>query len=86
MASTFSCTIGIELESKYHKTTYSQVTGLINFHVFSEREKLLLKLTQIEEMSNICYHHKKKFISSDMQCHKKNVQIHSNYTRNHTKV
>ena len=59
MASTFSCTIGIELESKCHKTIYSQVIGLINFHVFSEREKLLLKLTQIEEMSNICYHHKK---------------------------
>ena len=59
MASTFSCTIGIELESKCHKTTYSQVIGLINFHAFSEREKLLLKLTQIEEMSNICYHHKK---------------------------
>ena len=59
MASTSSCTIGIELESKCHKTTYSQEAGLLNFDVFSEREKLLLTLrTQIEEISNICYHHK----------------------------
>ena len=59
MASTSSCTIGIKLESKCYKTAYSQETGLINFDVFSEREKLLLTLrTQIEEISNICYHHK----------------------------
>ena len=58
MAST-SCTTGIKLESKCHKTAYSQEIGLINFDVFSEREKLLLTLrTQIEELSNICYHHK----------------------------
>ena len=59
MASTSSCTIGIKLESKCHKTTNCQEIGLINFDVFSEREKLLLTLrTQIEEISNICYHHK----------------------------
>ena len=86
MASTSSCTIGIKLENKCHKTNYTQETGLINFDVFSEREKLLLTLrTQIKEMSNICYYHN-KFISSDMQCCKENGQIHSNYTRNHVKV
>ena len=62
MASTSSCTIGIKLESKYQKTTYNQKIGLKNFDVFSERderEKLVLTLrTQIEEISNICYHHK----------------------------
>ena len=46
MASTSSCSIDIKLENKCHKTTYSQKTGLVNFDVFSEREKLLLKLTQ----------------------------------------
>ena len=44
MASTSSCTIGIKLESKCHITSYSQEIGLINFDVFSEREKLLLTL------------------------------------------
>ena len=58
MASTSSCSIDIKLEKKCHKTTYSQKTGLVNFDVFSEREKLLLKLTQIKEISNMCYHHK----------------------------
>ena len=59
MASTSSCTIGIELERLCHKTTYSQEIGLINFDVLSKRQKLLLTLrTQIEETSNICYHHK----------------------------
>ena len=59
MASTSSCIIGIKLESKCHKTTYSQEIRLINFDVFTEREKLLLTLrTQIEEISNIGYHHK----------------------------
>ena len=59
MAPTSSCTIAIKLESKCHKITYSQEIGIINFDVFSEREKLLLTLrTQIEEISNICYHHK----------------------------
>ena len=39
------------------KTTHSQEIGLINFDIFSEKEKLLLTLrTQIEEVSNICYH------------------------------
>ena len=39
------------------KTTHSQEIGLINFDIFSEKEKLLLILrTQIEEVSNICYH------------------------------
>ena len=59
MASTSSCSIDIKLEKKCHKTTYRQKTGPINFDVFSEREKLLLKLrTQIKEISNMCYHHK----------------------------
>ena len=50
-----SCTIGIKLESKCHKTTYSQEIGLINFGVFIAREKLLLTLrTEIKEISNIC--------------------------------
>ena len=73
MASTSSCTMGIKLESKCHKTTYSQEIGLINFDVFSEREKLLLTLrTQIEEISNICYHHKQlyfiKYAMSQRKC------------------
>ena len=86
MASTSSYTIGIKLESKCHKTSYSQEIGLINFDVFGEREKLLLTLKiQIEEILNICYHHK-QLISLDMQCHKENVQIHSNYLRNHVEV
>ena len=64
MASTSSCTIGIKLENQSHKTTYNKETGLINFDVFSEREKLLVTLlrTQIEEISNICYHHKKVYL------------------------
>ena len=63
MASTSSYTIGIKLESKCHKTTYSQEIGLINFDVFSEREKILLTLrTQIEEISNVCYHHKQIYL------------------------
>ena len=37
---------------------YSQEIGIINFDVLSERETLLLTLgSQIEEISNICYHH-----------------------------
>ena len=49
MASTTN-TIGTKLESKSHKTSYSQKIGLINFDVFSEREKLMPTLiTQIEE-------------------------------------
>ena len=56
MASTSSCTIGIKLESICHKTTYNQEIGLINFDVFSEREKLILTLrTQIEEISNTLF-------------------------------
>ena len=63
MASTSSCTIGIKLESKCHKTTYSQETGLIKFDVFSEREKLILTLrTQTKELSNICYHQKQIYL------------------------
>ena len=59
MASTSSHTIGIKLKNKCHKTIYSQEIGLKNFDVFSERERLVLTLrTQIEEISNICYHHK----------------------------
>ena len=86
MASTSSCTIGIQLESISHKTTYSQEIGLINFDVFSEREKLLLTLrTQIKEIS-IYVITTNKFISSDLQYCKENVQIHPNYTRNHVKV
>ena len=73
MASTSSCTIGIKLESKCHKTTYNQEIGLIDFDVFSEREKLLLTLrTQIEEISNICYHHKQidliRYAMSQRKC------------------
>ena len=57
MASTSSCTIGIILENKCNKTIYSQEIGLIIFDVFSETEKLPLTLiTQIQEISNICYH------------------------------
>ena len=44
MASTSPCTIDIKLESKCDNTIYSQEIGLINFDVFSEREKLLLTL------------------------------------------
>ena len=63
MTSTSSCTIGIKLERKCHKTTYSQEIGLINFDVFSEKEKLLLTLrTQIQEIPNICYHHKQIYL------------------------
>ena len=63
MASTSSCTIGIKLESICHKITHSQEIGLINFDVFSEREKLLLTLrTPIEEIPNICYHHKQIYL------------------------
>ena len=63
MASTSSCTNGIKLESKCHETTYSQEIGLINFDVFSERDKLLVTLrTQIEEISNICYHHRQIYL------------------------
>ena len=59
MASTSSHTIGIKLKNKCHKTIYSQEIGLKDFDVFSERERLVLTLrTQIEEISNICYHHK----------------------------
>ena len=73
MASTSSCTIGIELESKCHKTIYSQEIGLINNDVFSEKETLLLTLrTQIEEISNICYHHKQiyfiRYAMSQRKC------------------
>ena len=39
MTSTSSCTTGIKLESKCHKTTYNQKIGPINFDVFSEREE-----------------------------------------------
>ena len=86
MASTSSCTIGIKFESKCHETTYSQEIGLINFDVFSEREKLLLTLrTQIEEISNICYHHQQIDLTRYAML-QKNVQIHSNYTRNQVKV
>ena len=54
-----SCTIGIKLQSKCPKTTNSQEIGLINVDIFSETENILLTLrTQIEEISNICYHHK----------------------------
>ena len=63
MASTSSCTIGIQLESISHKTTYSQEIGLIKFDVFSEREKLLVTLrTRTEEISNICYHHRQIYL------------------------
>ena len=56
MASTSSYITGIKLESKCHKTTYSQEIGLINFDVFSEREKLPLTLrTQIKEMQNTVF-------------------------------
>ena len=44
MASTSSCTVGIKLESKCHKTTYSQGIELINVDVISKRETLLLTL------------------------------------------
>ena len=37
MASTSSYITGIKLESKCHKTTYSQEIGIIGFDVFSER-------------------------------------------------
>ena len=54
-----SCTISIKLENKCHKNPSSQEIRLINFDVFSEREKLLVTLrTQTEEISDICYHHK----------------------------
>ena len=57
------CTIGIKLENKGHKTTYSQEIGLVHFDVFSEREKLLLTLTtQIKQILNICYHHKQIYL------------------------
>ena len=63
MASTSSCTIGIKLKKKYHKTTYSQEIGLKNFDVFREREKLPLTLRiQIKEISNICYHCKQIYL------------------------
>ena len=40
-----------------------QEIGLINFDRLSEREKLLLTLrTQIEEISNIFYHHKQIYL------------------------
>ena len=64
MASTSSCAIGIKLRSKCHKTTYSQEIGLINFNAFSEREKVLRTLrTQIEDISNICYHYKQIYLT-----------------------
>ena len=45
------------------KNTDSQEIGLINFDVFSERGKLLLTLrTQIEKISDICYHHKQVYL------------------------
>ena len=63
MASTSSCTIGIKLEGKCHKTSYCQEIRLINFDVFSEREKLLLTLrTQIRDISNNCYHQKQIYL------------------------
>ena len=62
----------ILLENICHKTTYTQEIELINSDV-SEREK-----TQIEEIYVIATN---KFISADMQYHKENMQIHSNYTR-----
>ena len=63
MASTSSCTISIKLESKCHKTTYSQEIGLTYLDVFSKREKLLPTLrTQIQEISYICYHHKQIYV------------------------
>ena len=84
MVSTSSCTVGIKLESKCHKTAYSQEIGLINFDVFSEREKLLLTFrTQIEEISIICYHHKQIYLIRYVILQRK---IHSNYTRNHVKI
>ena len=53
MAATSSCNIDIKLESKCHKSNYSQGIRLIDFDVFSERENLpLLILTPIEEISN----------------------------------
>ena len=63
MAATSSWTIGTEVKSKYHKTTYNKEIGLINFDVFSEREKLLPTLkSQIKKISNICYHHKQLYL------------------------
>ena len=57
---------GSKFESCYcHLTslTFRQEIGLINFDVFSEREKLLLTLrTQIKEISNVCYHHKQIYL------------------------
>ena len=45
------------------KNTDSQEIGLINFDVFSERGKLLLTLrTQIEKISDICYHRKQVYL------------------------
>ena len=53
--------IDINLENKFYKTTCSQEIGLINFDVFSEREKLMLR-TQIEEIWNVYYHHKQIYL------------------------
>ena len=86
MAATSPWTIGTEVKSKCHKTTYNKEIGRINFDVFSEREKLLPTLkTQIKKYQ-IYVIPTNKFISSDMQCRKENVQIHSNYISNHIKV
>lgn len=64
MASTSFCTIGIELEDRCNKTTYTKEIGLINFYEFSEEEKQLLLLrTQIKEISNTCYHHKHIYLT-----------------------
>ena len=90
MASTSSCAIGIKLRSKCHKTTYSQEIGLINFNAFSEREKVLLTLrTQIEDISNICYHHKQIYLTryamsqrkraNPFKLYKKHVRVELNW-------
>ena len=72
MASTSSCTTGIKLESICHKTTYSPEIGLTNFDVLSEREKLLPTLrTQIDKISNICYHHKQIYLIRYVKSQKK---------------
>ena len=63
MAATSPQTIGTEVKSKCHKTTYNKEMGRINFDVFSEREKLLPTLkTQIKKISNICYPHKQVYL------------------------
>ena len=86
MASTSSRTIGIKLKSKCHKTIYSQEIGLKNFDVFSERERLVLTSRLKSKKYQIYVITTNELISSDMQWCKENVQIHSNYTRNHIKV